>query len=661
MLPRLVIANVTPSIDAGRYPVKRVLGEDCIVGADILKDGHDRLDARVVFRPPGEDELWQAAPLVYDWAADRWSGRFPVTQLGRWTFTIEAWTDRFGTWQGAVTRKLEAELDVEDDLLEGAMLLEDVLRSNGLEASANDGRLLAQAAATLRDTRLSPAERAADALAPELARTMALHLAPDDLTRYEHELTVTVDREQARCASWYALFPRSQGTVPGRPGTLADVERRLPDLAALGFDVIYFTPIHPIGRTHRKGPNNAPLAGPDDPGSPWAIGNELGGHTAIDPGLGTLADFDRLVARARSLGMEIALDYAPHCSPDHPWVKEHPDWFFARPDGRLRHGENPPHVFEDIYPLDFWCRDRAALWQACKDVLRFWMAHGVRAFRVDNPHTKPYAFWEWLIAELQREDPGVVFLAEAFTRPKAMQTLAKLGFTQSYTYFTWRSTAAELREYLTELTATEMAEYLRGNLFTNTPDVFPRNLQEGGRPAFRIRLLLAATLSPLYGISSGFELCEGTPLEPGSEEYLDSEKYEIPVRDWQAPGNLNDDIATLNRLRRAYRALQLCANLSFHHSENEQVLFYRKAGPERAGDLLIVVNVDPHHAQETMVHVPLEALGIGADETFAVEDLLSGERYTWRGPRNYVRLDPSERVGQIFRIVEEPAAPEVTP
>jgi starch synthase (maltosyl-transferring) len=447
------------------------------------------------------------------------------------------------------------------------------------------------------------------------------------------------------------MFPRSQAATPGRHGTFRDAERRLTALAELGFDVVYLPPIHPVGRVNRKGPNNALTAAPGDPGSPWAIGSTDGGHTAIEPALGTLADFARLVASARALGMEVALDYALQCAPDHPWAREHPEWFFVRPDGSIKYAENPPKKYEDIYPLDFWCAEREALWAACRDVLLFWIEHGVRIFRVDNPHTKPFAFWEWVIADVQDEHPDVIFLSEAFTRPKRMKLLAKLGFTQSYTYFTWRNTAAELREYLTELTQTEMAEYFRANLFTNTPDILHEYLQTGGRAAFRVRLLLAATLSPAYGIYSGFELCENVPLRAGSEEYLHSEKYEIRVRDWRAPGNLNADLTTLNRLRRAHRALQLYTNLSFHPVENEHILFYRKAAAEGGDDLLIVVNIDPHRVQEAMVHVPLEALGLRSDAVFGVEDLLTGERYTWRGPRNYVRLDPAAKVGHVLRVI----------
>jgi len=644
--PRILITNLTPAIDGGRYAVKRILGEPCEVGADILKDGQDRLAARVMFRGPGDDS-WTPAPLVYDYNSDRWSGRFEPSRLGRWLFTVEAWTDDFATWRQALRARLAAGLAGDADAAEGVRLLRRAAAASRGRARAS----LEHVADLLACGRAYTLEETDALLTDEIAELARSLLAPADLTRHTAEMPIVVDRERARFAAWYELFPRSQSPVPGQPGSLADAERRLPELAALGFDVVYLPPIHPIGSTNRKGPNNAARANPEDPGSPWAIGNQDGGHTAVDPGLGTIEDFDRFVRAAERLGMEVALDYAPHCSPDHPWCHEHPEWFRARADGSIKCAENPPHLFEDIYPFDFWCHDRVGLWSALRDVLLYWIGHGVRTFRVDNPHTKPLAFWEWVIADIKRAHPDVIFLAEAFTRPKTMKALAKLGFTQSYTYFIWRTGAQELSAYLTELTQTDMADYLRGHLFTNTPDVLHAYLQTGGRPAFRVRLLLAATLSPLYGVYSGFELCESVAVAPDSEEYLDSEKYQIRTRDWHAPGNISADIAILNRLRREQRAFQLYTNLSFYPSENERVLFYRKADPEGGGGLLVAVNVDPHQTQETMVHVPLAAFGLNDDQPFVVEDLLSGERYSWRGARNYVRLDPIERVGQIFRVL----------
>jgi starch synthase (maltosyl-transferring) len=485
---------------------------------------------------------------------------------------------------------------------------------------------------------------------------MEAHFVPRDLTGYGRILPITVDRERAGFAAWYEMFPRSQTTDPIRHGTFRDAERSLPRIAELGFDVIYLPPIHPIGNTFRKGPNNSLVAGPDDPGSPWAIGSELGGHDAIDPRLGTVEDFEHFVEAAEGLGLEVALDYALQCSPDHPWVKEHPEWFFIRPDGTIKYAENPPKKYQDIYPINFWCEDRASLWEACKEVLEVWIDRGVRTFRVDNPHTKPFAFWEWMIGDIQRKRPDIIFLAEAFTRPKKMRNLAKLGFTQSYTYFTWKNGSSELIEYFTELTQTEMVEYFRGNLFANTPDILHEYLQHGGPPAFHVRLILAATLLPIYGIYSGYELFENTPVKTNSEEYLNSEKYQIRVRDWNSTPNLNAEIQLMNRMRREHPSLQLYDNLRFHLSENPEILFYSKLDPNGTGpgardDLLIAVNTDPTRPHHTMVSVPLDLLGIPEQRPYRVEDLLTGARYTWQGSRNYVRLDPAYQVAHVLRVL----------
>jgi starch synthase (maltosyl-transferring) len=566
---------------------------------------------------------------------------------------------------------------------------------------------LLQAAAALEDeNELSPAVRVQRALDDDLMALMGEYFTPRDLTRYRRELEIIVDRERAGHSAWYEFFPRSNGPA-GRHGTFDTAAEQLPRIVELGFDTIYLPPIHPIGRTFRKGKNNSLTPKPDDVGSPWAIGNEHGGHTAVAPELGTIDDFDRFVRRANALGLDVALDYALQCSPDHPWVKEHPDWFHIRPDGSIAYAENPPKKYQDIYPLNFWCDDRENLWNACKDIFLFWITHGVKTFRVDNPHTKAFAFWEWCIAEVQREHPDTIFFAEAFTRPKRMKHLAKLGFTMSYTYFTWKNRPVELRDYLEELTQGPSAEYYRANFFANTPDILNEYLVHGGRAAFRIRLLLAGTLVPLYGIYSGFELTENVPVRAASEEYLDSEKYELKWRSFDAPGNINDDVQRLNQIRRAEPALQLYRNLTFHETENPEILFYRKAAPGateadrarrvlidrlvrdnpraltatpsalRGGgpasnggapdeppfppallapsppvghDLLIVVNCDPHRAQETMVTVPLDDMGIDVDEPYIVHDLLTGARYTWRGARNYVRLDPRTAVGHVLRV-----------
>jgi starch synthase (maltosyl-transferring) len=455
------------------------------------------------------------------------------------------------------------------------------------------------------------------------------------------------------------MFPRSCTTDPSRPGTLRDAEARLPAIAAVGFDVVYLPPVHPIGRTHRKGRNNALTANPGDPGSPWAIGSEAGGHTAVDPGLGTLDDFDRFVAAARHLGLEVALDIAFQASPDHPWVKEHPEWFRHRPDGSIKYAENPPKKYQDIYPFDFETTDWRSLWRALLDVFLFWVGHGVTIFRVDNPHTKPLPLWEWVASELRQRHPDVILLSEAFTRPTVMRYLAKAGFSQSYTYFTWRNSAHELREYLAELTQNELREYFRPNFFANTPDILHEYLQAGGRPAFQVRLILAATLAASYGIYSGFELCENVPVRPGSEEYLNSEKYEIRVRDWNEPNNINELIARVNQIRRDHRALQFTDGLRFHETDNPALLWFSKTAPSRgqgigvrdpASRLFVVANTDPHWMQQGHVQVPIWELGLASGQPYIVEDLLDDARYTWRGEWNYVKLDPRERVAHVFVI-----------
>jgi starch synthase (maltosyl-transferring) len=644
-LPRVVIEGVCPQIDAGRYAAKRCEGERVRVEADIFKDGHDLIAARVVYRGPG-DEKWSSARLGYEFSADRWYGEFDVTRIGVWEFTVEAWPDHYRTWRSDLVKRLEAEQDVRSELLEGAALL-----AKAAAAAAGKAKSRLQSAQReLADTEVELDARLRVALSEAvLEDTFGPHDAAE-LTRFDRVLQVVVDRPRAGFASWYEFFPRSETDDHRVHGTFESAARRLPDIAALGFDVVYLPPIHPIGRTHRKGRNNSRVAEKDDVGSPWAIGAAEGGHDAVHPALGTIEDFDRFVRAASDVGVEVALDFALQCSPDHPWVREHPEWFFIRPDKTIRYAENPPKKYEDIYPLNFWCKDRVGLWNACRDVVLYWIEHGVKTFRVDNPHTKPLAFWEWLIADVKKRHPEVVFLAEAFTRPKRMRSLAKLGFTQSYTYFTWKNSAAELREYLTELTQSEMAEYYRPNFFANTPDILHEYLQHGGKAAFLIRLLLAGTLSPIYGLYSGYELCENVAVRPGSEEYLNSEKYQIRVRDWNAPGNISREIALLNRLRRDNPALRQLANLSFLPTDYDGILAYRKSAP--GNELVVIVNLDPAQMHETMVTLPLSDLGLPEDRPFEVEDLLTGSRYSWRGARNYVRLDPSERVGHLLRVCE---------
>jgi starch synthase (maltosyl-transferring) len=684
----LLIECVSPELDGGRYPVKRIVGDVVLVGADIVKDGHDLIAANVLHKAPGAAE-WTTTSMTYDLDSDRWYASFRVDRIGQWTFAIEAWTDRFGTWRAGLAKKIDAGQDVTADLLDGALMARAASRSTRSAAARASLLMTAKALEDRRD--LSIEKRIQRALDDDFVALMREHFRPPDLTRSRRDYLITVDRERARFSAWYEWFPRSQTTPASPPchGTFTDATARLSRIAGLGFDVVYLPPIHPIGRTFRKGKNNSLTPEPDDVGSPWAIGNEHGGHTAIEPALGTFDDFDRFVETAASLDMEVALDYALQCSPDHPWVTEHPEWFHIRADGSIKYAENPPKKYQDIYPLNFWCDNYQTLWTACRDVLLFWVGHGVKSFRVDNPHTKPLAFWEWVIREVQTAHPDVVFFSEAFTRPKRMKALAKLGFTSSYTYFTWKNSPWEIRQYLEELTQTPVAEYFRGNLFANTPDILNEYLVKGGRSAFRVRLLLAGTLLPSYGIYSGFELCENEPLHPGSEEYLDSEKYQLRPRNYDAPGNVNADIQRLNAIRRAQPALHRYRNLTFHTSENESVLFYRKAGrptltqwvagkpqpiPPKiaasialpaapgANDILVVVNTDAHHVQETMVHVPINELGIDQEQPYVVEDLLTGVRYTWRGVRNYVRLDPAVEPGHLFLVhtgaarAEQPAS-----
>ncbi|MGH7645523.1 MAG: alpha-amylase family glycosyl hydrolase, partial [Gemmatimonadales bacterium] len=472
------------------------------------------------------------------------------------------------------------------------------------------------------------------------------HLDRATATRAPREFEVVADRERARFAAWYEFFPRSAGG--GRHGTFKDAQAQLDRAAAMGFDVVYLPPIHPIGRTHRKGRNNALTAAPGEPGSPWAIGGPEGGHTAVHPDLGTLDDFERFVEAARARGLEVALDFAIQCSPDHPWVREHPEWFFHRPDGTIKYAENPPKKYQDVYPLNFAGADPGPRWQEMKRVVEFWVARGVTSFRVDNPHTKPVAFWEWLIGAVQAAHPEVIFLAEAFTRPKMMQALGKAGFTQSYTYFTWRTDKAGLTAYLTGITTPPVSDYFRGHLWPNTPDILHDTLQKGGRPAFQLRLALAATLSSLYGIYSGYELCENVPVRPGSEEYLDSEKYELKARDWDAPGNLVDYVTRLNRVRRAHPALQRSDNLKFYRADDPAILWYGKAWGDDA--VFVAVNLDPFRTRACLVDVPLEALGLAADRPYRMHEQFSGVTYEWRGPRGYVELDPQRDPAQIFVV-----------
>jgi starch synthase (maltosyl-transferring) len=636
------IANVRPELDGGRFPVKREVGDSFEVTADILQEGHGGLVAMLRYRTV-KDTAWHEVPMEA-LGNDRWAGRFALEENTRYVYTIEAWPDAYRTWAEDLRKRKAAGMDVASELLEGAALVRAALtRVVGADRRRLEARLAEFEGSGDAD------RRARLLLNEEVSEILDAYPDRDAATRYDRELQVIVDRPLARFAAWYEMFPRSQGRVPGRHGTFRDAIERLPDIAGMGFDVVYLPPIHPIGRSFRKGRNNALDAAPDDPGSPWAIGNEHGGHKAIEPALGTLDDFRAFLRASRDHGLEVALDYALQCSPDHPWVAAHPEWFHHRPDGSIKYAENPPKKYQDIYPLNFYGREREALWEEAKSVLLFWIEQGIRIFRVDNPHTKPLPFWAWVIAEVQAVHPDVLFLAEAFTRPRVMQALAKLGFTQSYTYFTWRNFKQELTDYLTELTRGEMAEYFRGNFFTNTPDILPPILQQGGPPAFKMRLALAATLSPLYGIYSGYELCENVAI-PGTEEYLDSEKYEIKVRDWDRPGNIKAYVTRINGIRRENRALHEHRNLVFHESDDEHVLCYGKRSADGGNTVLVAVNLDPFAPHEALVRLPLADLGIGPDEPFQAHELIADARRLWKGPTQRIRLDPGTEPAAIYRL-----------
>jgi starch synthase (maltosyl-transferring) len=639
LMRTVVIEAIAPAVEGGRYPVKREVGAVVDVTADIFKEGHDVLVAFVLYRR-ADDRAWREAPMRFV-DNDRWAGRFTLTDNTRWLFTIEALADPFRSWLADLAKRVEVGQDVASELAEGVALI----RAAAGRARAGERR---DAFATfVRRIEQAPSQSDAVEIArdPQLAQLMDAHLDRSTATRAAREYEVIADRERARFATWYEFFPRSSGGE-GRHGTLKDAEAQLDRAAAMGFDVVYLPPIHPIGRTHRKGRNNALSAESGDPGSPWAIGAAEGGHTAVHPELGTLDDFDRFVEAAGRRGLEVALDFAIQASPDHPWVREHPEWFFHRPDGTIKYAENPPKKYQDVYPVNFVGDDPAPLWLEMKRVIEFWIAHGVKTFRVDNPHTKPVRFWEWLIRAVQATHPETIFLAEAFTRPKMMKVLAKAGFTQSYTYFTWRNAKQELIDYFTEITTPPVADYFRGNLWPNTPDILHEALVRGGRPAFKFRLVMAATLSSLYGIYSGYELCENVPVREGSEEYLYSEKYELKPRTWDAAGNLVDYITRVNHARRAHPALQRYDNLRFYAADDPNILWYGKSWGN--DHVFVAVNLDPHGTHASFVDVPLHALGLAADASYRMHEQISDARHEWRGPRGYVDLDPQREPAQIF-------------
>jgi starch synthase (maltosyl-transferring) len=638
---RVWIENVQPAVDGGAFPIKRTVGETVRVTADIFTDGHDAVAA--VLRWRRRDGEWNELPMRRG-AGDSWWAEFPIESLQPHEYCVAGWIDRFGSWRDELAKKHAAAQDVESELLEGGEIVGEV----AARAAAPDRRRLAEEAAALRAS--DPVEiRVERALSSEL-REMADRW-PDRSreTVSDPALSVDVNRPLARFGAWYEMFPRSAGPDSSRSATFQEAERRLAEIAEMGFDVLYLAPVHPIGKTHRKGPNNALDAEPGDPGSPWAIGSREGGHKAIHPGLGTLEDFDRFVAAARGHGLEVALDVAFQCSPDHPYVRKHPEWFRHRPDGSIKHAENPPKKYEDIYPFDFDGEDWRSLWAELLDVVLFWSGRGIRIFRVDNPHTKPLRFWGWLIAEVKRRHPETIFLSEAFTRPTVMHALAKVGFDQSYTYFTWRNTSSELVSYVGELTAPPVSQFLRPNFFANTPDILPEYLQFGGRAGFQIRLVLAATLAASYGIYSGYELVEAEAV-PGTEEYLGSEKYQIRHRDWDRPESLRDYIGVINTIRRGNPALSYNHRLRFHPADNPQLLCYSKTTADLSNIVIVVVNLDPHHAHDGWIEVPVEEYGIGPEESYQVHDLIGEGRYLWQGTRNYVRLDPGQSPAQIFRV-----------
>jgi len=640
-MARILIEDVDPELDAGRFPVKRVVGDTLAVSADILRDGHDVLSAAVLYRTEDAAE-WREAPMRHV-DNDRWLGYVPLLENKRYRYTIEAWTNPFASWRADTIKKRDAGQAIAVELGEGRALVAAAAES----ANGADRHLFLR---MLRDFESGDeTARAGLMLSRLLDFAMARWPQREDATRYRRELEVVVDRPLARFAAWYEMFPRSQGQREGEGATFDDAIARLPEIHGLGFDVVYLPPIHPIGRVNRKGRDNSLAAMPGDPGSPYAIGAREGGHRSVHPELGGIAGFRRFVAAARTQGLEVALDFAIQCAPDHPWVREHPEWFIFRRDGTIKYAENPPKKYQDIVNVDFYNRDRDGLWRALRDILMFWIAEGVMIFRVDNPHTKPLPFWEWVIREVQDRHPETIFLSEAFTRPKMMRALAKAGFTQSYTYFTWRVSKQELTDYGSELAQGPAKEYLQPNFFTNTPDILPLHLQQGGRPGFRIRLVLAATMASAYGIYSGFELCENRAV-PATEEYLHSEKYEYKVWDWDRPGHIKNDIAAINRIRRENPALHELTNLRFYPSDSDQVLFYGKMTENGANMIFVAVNLDPMAAHEAVLEFPLAAMRIAEVETFTAVELFTGTRHRWRGARQRLRLDPASHPAAIFRV-----------
>ena len=641
---RVIIEGISPEIDAGRFPAKRTLGDQVVVEADVFTDGHDSISASLLAHREGSDE-WTEIPMR-PLVNDRWTASFRVSELGRYGFKVQGWVDHFETWRRDLLKRIKAESDAAVDYLIGADLIaEAATRSSGADAD-----WLSSRASVLRsETNIKLLRNhATDPTLHDLVRRY-----PDKrfATESDRELSIVVDPVRARFSAWYEFFPRSASSEPGKHGTFADCEKRLPYVSEMGFNVIYLPPIHPIGTTFRKGRNNSAEAQPGDVGSPWAIGSAEGGHKSIHPLLGSEEDLRRFIQKAKELDISIALDVAFQASPDHPYVREHEEWFRKRPDGTIQYAENPPKKYQDIYPFDFETTDWTGMWEEMKSVFLHWVDYGVTIFRVDNPHTKAFPFWEWVIAEIKRDHPEVLFLAEAFTRPKIMYRLAKLGFSQSYTYFPWRNAKAELTSYLTELTQTPVREFFRPNQWPNTPDILTEYLQIGGRAVFTIRLLLAATLGANYGVyGPAFELLEHRAVRHGSEEYLDSEKYQIRHWDLDRADSLRPLMARVNTIRNENEALQSDWSLKFHYADNDQLICYSKESDDRSNLILVVVNLDPHYTQAGFVTLPLDQLEIPQDRAYEAEDLLTGERYLWHGPRNYVELNPASRSGHILKI-----------
>ncbi len=658
---RVVIDSVSPAVDGGRYPVKRVLGDRIDITAAFFGDGHDHVAGRLLYRHE-RDRRWRSAPMAA-LGNDLYQASFVADRLGTWRYTVQAWVDHFDTWCSDLKKRIDAQpnpahpdpaklpQNIPLALRSGALLLEET----AARAKGADARLLDQIVLSLRWMADQEAPFYEYPLADEIRDLAARYPDLRFATSFEHELPLWVDRELARFAAWYELFPRSTSPEPGRHGTLKDVEAQLPAIAAMGFDILYLPPIHPIGKAFRKGPNNNVVAQEGDHGSPWAIGAAEGGHKSVHPELGTLADVEHLAQACRDHSIELALDIAFQASPDHPWVKEHPEWFQIRPDGTIQYAENPPKKYQDIYPLNFESTDWRSLWEELLSVFQFWIKHGVTVFRVDNPHTKALPFWEWVIAQIHKDSPEVLFLAEAFTRPHVMYSLAKAGYTESYTYFTWRTTAAELREYLEEITRPPVSDFFRPSFWPNTPDILHASLQEGGRPAFITRVILAATLTANYGIyGPAYELGENLPLKPGSEEYLHSEKYEIRRWDRSSPQSIAPLITRLNNLRRENPALQTNERLVFHNVDNSNLLCYSKTTEDHSNTILVAINLDPKQEQAGWIDLDLKQLAVPYGESFDVEDLLTGEHYAWHDRSNYVALRPETHPAHIFRITVRP-------